>query len=86
LKSFCENLVLETGASETTGEDVPQGLKPSSAQVFMARLKPCPSSRESFRRLKSVGESFVFKISPDFRVVQINRTEERFETRERERN
>jgi hypothetical protein len=27
------------------GKDVPQGLKPSMAAAFKARLKPCPSSR-----------------------------------------
>ena len=27
------------------GRDVPQGLKPSMAGGFMARLKPCPSLR-----------------------------------------
>jgi len=32
------------------GKDVPQGLKPSMAGGFMARLKPCPSLRSGFLR------------------------------------
>ena len=34
---------------------IPQGLKPSSAPAFMARVNPCPSSRAFFRNLFSRG-------------------------------
>jgi hypothetical protein len=33
--------------SKTDANSVPQGLKPSSKRHVTARLKPCPSSRES---------------------------------------